>query len=198
MIIAQEIQSEARERVLQAAQTLFHEHGYQAVTMRHLADSLDMRQASLYYHAPQGKEQLFVEVTERGLVKHQHGLQRAVRQAGPDLQQQLQAVADWFIAQPPLKLFSMVEADMPALSDENAARLMQRAEQALFAPLIAAFAAAYQRGEIRAIAPERVAGLFITMMEGVLYSSRTRKTAVPMDQLAYEMIDILLNGLRPC
>jgi TetR/AcrR family transcriptional regulator, cholesterol catabolism regulator len=198
MIAAPEIQSEARERVLQAAQTLFHDHGYQAVTMRHLADSLEMRQASLYYHAPQGKEQLFVEVTERGLLKHQHGLQNAIQQAGPDLQQQLEGVADWFIAQPPLKLFSMVEADMPALSAENAARLMRLAEQALFVPLIGAFAAAQQRGEIRAVAPERVAGLFITMIEGVLYSSRSRKTAVPVHQLAYEMIDILLNGLRPC
>ncbi|MCA9873138.1 MAG: TetR/AcrR family transcriptional regulator [Anaerolineales bacterium] len=198
MIALQENQSEARERVLQTAETLFHQRGYQAVTMRDLAEALDMRQASLYYHAPQGKEQLFVEVTERGLARHQQGLQQAIRQAGPDIQAQLQGVADWFVAQPPLKLFSMAEADMPALSEENASQLMQLAEEALFQPLMDAFAAAQMRGEIRAIKPERLAGLFLTMIEGILYTGRAYQQGPTPQALAYEMIDILLHGLRPC
>jgi len=198
MIMTQENQSEARERVLQTAEALFHQRGYQAVTMRDLAEALEMRQASLYYHAPQGKEQLFVEVTERGLARHQQGLEQAIWQAGPDLQAQLEAVANWFVAQPPLKLFSMVEADMPALSEDNAHRLMQLSEEALFHPLINAFAEAQTRGEIRAIRPERLAGLFLTMIEGILYTGRAYKSGPTPQELAYEMIDILLNGLRPC
>ena len=198
MIAVQEIQNKARERVLQTAETLFHQRGYQAVTMRDLAEALEMRQASLYYHAPQGKEQLFVEVSERGLARHQQGLEQAIWQAGPNLQAQLEAVADWFISQPPLKLFSMVESDMPALTAENAQRLMQLAEQTLFQPLIAAFAAAQQRGEIRAIQPERLAGLFLTMIEGILYTGRAHSFQTTARQLAYEMIDILLNGVMPC
>ncbi len=198
MIALQENQSEARERVLQAAETLFHQRGYQAVTMRDLAEALDMRQASLYYHAPQGKEQLFVEVTERGLARHQQGLRQAIRQAGPDIQAQLQRVADWFVAQPPLKLFSMAEADMPALAEENAEYLLQLAEEALFQPLIDAFAAAQAQDQIRAIKPERLAGLFLTMIEGILYTGRAYQQGPTPQALAYEMIDILLNGLRPC
>lgn len=196
MIAVQENQSEARERVLQTAEMLFHQRGYQAVTMRDLAEALDMRQASLYYHAPQGKEQLFVEVTERGLARHQQGLQQALWQAGPDLQAQLEAIADWFVEQPPLKLFSMVEADMPVLSAENAQHLMQLAEEALFQPLIEAFAAAQARGETRDFKPERLAGLFLTMIEGILYTGRAYKNGPSPQQLAYEMINILLNGLK--
>lgn len=198
MIAVQENQSEARERVLQIAETLFHERGYQAVTMRDLAEALEMRQASLYYHVPQGKEQLFVEVTERGLARHHRGLEAAIWQSGPYLQAQLEAVADWFVEQPPLKLFSMAESDMPALSPENAHYLMQLSEEALFHPLITAFAAAQQRGEIRVVKPERLAGLFLTMIEGILYSGRAYKHGPGPQELAYEMIDILLNGLRPC
>ncbi len=198
MIAIQEHISEARERVLQTAETLFHKRGYQAVTMRDLAEALDMRQASLYYHVPQGKEQLFVEVTERGLARHNQGLEGAIRQAGPQVQAQLEAAADWFVAQPPLKLFSMVEADMPSLTAQNAQHLMQLAEESLFDPLIAVFAAAQARGEIRAVKPERLAGLFLTMIEGILYTGRAYKHGPTPQQLAYEMIDILLNGLKPC
>ncbi len=197
MIAVQENQNNARERVLQTAETLFHKRGFHAVTMRDLAEALDIRQASLYYHVPQGKEQLFVEVTERGLARHHEGLLTAIRQAGPCLQAQLEAIADWFVAQPPLKLFSMVEADMPALTSENGRYLMQIAEEALFQPLITAFAAAQKRGEIRAVSPERLAGLFLTMIEGVLYSAQAHKNSLTPQQLAHEMIDILLNGLYP-
>lgn len=196
MVTTQDTQSEARERVLYTAETLFQRHGYQSVTMRDLADALTMRQASLYYHVPQGKEQLFVAVTERGLARHAQGISQAIASAGPNLEAQLTAVAHWFIAQPPLKLFSMVEADMPALSAESAGRLMHMAEQSLFKPLSQAFAAAQERGEIRPMAPERLAGLFLTMMEGVLYSSRAQTPHIPPAELAGEMIDILLNGLH--
>ena len=150
--------------------------------MRDLAEALDIKQASLYYHVPQGKEQLFVEVTERGLARHHQGIVQAAAEGGPDIQQQMTAIANWFIAQPPLKLFSMVDADMPALSPDNARRLMELSEQALFTPIIAAFDAAQQRGEIRPIAPERLAGLFLTMMEGILYISGARKNSPPAAQ----------------
>jgi len=48
------------------------------VSMRDIADALAMRQASLYYHVPEGKEQLYVEVAMRNLRRHQAGINQAI------------------------------------------------------------------------------------------------------------------------
>lgn len=189
--------SEAKERVLQTAEALFHRHGYQAVTMRDLARELGMRQASLYYHVPQGKEQLFVEVTQRSLARHRSALEEAIVAAGPDLQAQLHAAAAWITAQTNFRLMQMVEGDMAALSAENEALLQREAYRALFVPLVQAFTSAAQRGEIRPLDADHLAGLFLTTMEGVMYVARAGHADMPAQAIAEQIIDVLLNGLRP-
>ena len=54
-----EVPSAARERVLDVAEALFAERGLARVTMREIAHAACMRHASLYHHAPGGKEQLY-------------------------------------------------------------------------------------------------------------------------------------------
>jgi TetR/AcrR family transcriptional regulator, cholesterol catabolism regulator len=189
--------SAARARVLQTAAALFHAHGYQAVTMRDVARALGVKQASLYYHVPDGKEQLFVEVTARGLAQHQAGLTAALADAGPELQDQLNAAADWLTAQPALKLMHMFEADLPAITPANARYLRDCAYAALFQPLVEAFRQAQARGAIRAMDPDRLAGVFLTLIDGMMYASRAGHDAAGVTELAYELIDVLLNGLRP-
>lgn len=189
--------SAARERLLQTAAALFHAHGYQAVTMRDVARALGVKQASLYYHVPDGKEQLFVEVTARGLARHQAGLSNALAAAGPELQDQLHAAADWLTAQPALKLMHMFEADLPAITPSNAHYLRGCAYAALFQPLVEAFRQAQARGAIRAMDPDRLAGVFLTLIDGMMYASRAGHDAADLSGIAYELIDVLLNGLRP-
>ncbi|MEZ4634499.1 MAG: hypothetical protein R2856_05900 [Caldilineaceae bacterium] len=108
-----------------------------------------MRQASLYYHVPQGKEQLFVQVIERRLARHQHGLCQAIMAEPVALRDQLAAALRWFASQPPVHFLVMMQSDMPLLSDENQAHLTQLAYLATFAPLRQLFVDAQQRGEIR-------------------------------------------------
>ncbi|NDJ52513.1 MAG: helix-turn-helix transcriptional regulator, partial [Chloroflexi bacterium] len=67
--------SEARQRVLEVAERLFSTRGYKDVRLQDIAKELGIKTASLYYHAPGGKEELFVEVIERGLARHHQGLQ---------------------------------------------------------------------------------------------------------------------------
>jgi AcrR family transcriptional regulator len=86
--------------VLQIAERLFSERGYAAVTLRDIADELGIRQASLYYHAPDGKEELFVRVTEHSLERHRRGLEKVIVEADSNLREQLQAAARWLLSQP--------------------------------------------------------------------------------------------------
>ncbi|MCA1995449.1 MAG: TetR/AcrR family transcriptional regulator, partial [Coleofasciculus sp. S288] len=72
-----QVPSNARERVLIAAETLFRQRGYNTVTMRDIAEEVGIRQASLYHHFPT-KEQLFITVTEQVFERHRNGLQQAL------------------------------------------------------------------------------------------------------------------------
>lgn len=144
----QSITSEARERVLDAAAKLFAERGYAAVTLRDIATAIGIRHTSLYHHAPGGKEDLFIEVTERHLAQHRQGLTQAMAAAAPDLRQQLYAAAAWFLRQPPVDLVRMTYADMPAIAPAAAERLAALALHALITPIKEVLSAASDRGEI--------------------------------------------------
>jgi AcrR family transcriptional regulator len=190
-------QSESRQRLLDAAQALFHERGYRAVTMQDIARELGIRQASLYYHMPEGKEQLFVEVASRSFEQHRQGLETALAQAPAELEAQLHAAASWFAAQPAMNLLGMMHADMPALSEGNHQRLNRLAAYCLFEPIAAVFAEAIARGEIRPVQPDLLAGSFLALMDGVSYSSQHQPGTPPRHIMANAIISLMLDGLRP-
>ncbi|MBZ0296696.1 MAG: TetR/AcrR family transcriptional regulator [Anaerolineae bacterium] len=184
--------TEARERVLQTAERLFTAKGYAAVTLRDIANEVGIKHASLYYHVPDGKEALFVEVTERSLARHQDGLSSAIK-AHVDLRSQLQAAAYWLLAQPALNFTRMMQTDMPALSDESAHRLRIAARAALIEPL---------QNVLRSGLPAHhavnvgiLAGAFLSMMEGIHslpdhYSDRSKP------EMANVLIEMFVTGLR--
>src|SRR5688500_2573667 len=125
--------TEARERVLDAAEQLFAQRGYAAVTLRDIGAAVGIRHASLYHHAPGGKEALFVEVTERHLERHRAGLVSVIAAAEPDLRAQLHAAAGWLLSQPPMDLIRMTYSDMPAIAEAHAERLSWLAYGAMIA-----------------------------------------------------------------
>ncbi len=188
--------SEPRQRVLDVAEQLFIEHGYAAVKLHDIANAVGMRQASLYYHFPEGKEQLFVAMATRVFRRHQTGIQLAIEQAKPMLAAQLKAVIEWFAAQPPLHLLGMIHADMPALSAVQAAALYLVVNQSIFAPVRQMFIAAQTRNEIRMLHPDLLTGSFLSLMDGLHYG-QSRPGAPPRALIIDEIITLLLDGLHP-
>lgn len=186
----------ARERVLQAAERLFSERGYAAVTLRDIAEALGIRQASLYYHAPGGKEELFVQVTERGLERHRAGLDSAISQAGNELREQLRAAARWLLSQPAMNFARMLRSDMPAIREAEANRLRLIAYQSLIAPLEAPFRSVLPDEPGRSSKAGSLAGAFLSVIEGVnnLPESYSRE---PKEALADFLIDTWIDGLHP-
>jgi AcrR family transcriptional regulator len=66
-----------KEMILEEAEKLFTEHGYQSVSIRTIADQCGVTNAALYYHFDD-KAALFLEVMKR----HTHRLSERLRQAG--------------------------------------------------------------------------------------------------------------------
>lgn len=136
---------DSREQLLQLAEALFGERGYTSVTLRDIADAFKVRQAALYYHFPGGKEELFVEVIKRSFMRHLDGLNRAISEAEPSLSSQLNLMADWLLAQPPLDMIRLARSDLPALSPDHAQTLMELGEVSLVQPIQQVLAQAYER-----------------------------------------------------
>lgn len=189
--------SSAKDKILDIAAALFRQQGYATISMRDIARKVGIKQASLYYHFPQGKEQLYVEVAEREFERHQAGLRQVMAQANPVLEAQLQAASGWFASQPPLSMLSMLHTDMPVLSEAHQQRLMTAANQAVFQPVRQIFAGAQQRGESRPINPDLLTGAFIAMTDGFAQASGSGFTPLTPPEMASQMISVLLDGLRP-
>lgn len=188
--------TEARARVLDAAERLFAEKGYGAVTLRDIAAEVGIRHTSLYHHAPGGKEELFVEVTERHLQRHREGLNRAIAHAEPDVRARLHAVAEWLLSQPPMDLVRMAYSDMPSIDPTHAARLSMVAYESLLSPIEATLQQARQNGEIDHRNLGLIAGGVLGMIES-LYAVPENALEQSREAMAYELIDTLLDGLRP-
>jgi AcrR family transcriptional regulator len=189
-----QVSSGGRQRILDEAEELFRRRGYHTVTMREIAQAVGIRQASLYYHFP-SKEQLFVAVTERLFERHRVGIEQAIEQNEDDLRSQLHAIAAWFLSRPPIHFLSMVHTDMPLLDAENTAKLSAYSSDCIFEPICQIFAQAQQRGEIRDVRPQLLAGFFLSVIESLPLAS-TLVDAVPKEAIANELISVLWEGLK--
>jgi AcrR family transcriptional regulator len=191
-----EEKSVAYERVMDTAERLFARKGYNAVTLRDIASEIGIHHTTLYHHVPGGKEQLYIDVVERNLAHHRRGLTRAIEEAPHDIRSQLCAVADWLLSQPPMDLVRLVYSDLPSIDPEQAERLSRIAFETMLLPIEAILRTAQEQGVIEYEDLILAAGTFIGMIES-LYAVPQRPAMKSRQMMAYEMVDILLNGLRP-
>ncbi|MEX2442396.1 MAG: TetR/AcrR family transcriptional regulator [Alkalispirochaeta sp.] len=184
------------EGILDAAEDLFRERGFQAVTLTDVAREVGIRKPSLYYHFPEGKEQLFVAVQERMFQRIGDQLQEVVEGAPPSLEARLRHAAGWFFQRPPLFLLAMIHHDMPALREENRKSLTAMSYGVIMRPLVEAVQTAIDSGEIREVNPHVVAGGFISLLEGITIAARAG-FGHDVEEMMAASLDMVLNGLRP-
>lgn len=186
-------EKDTRERILDAADELFSQRGFASVKLRDIAAKVGMRHASLYYHVPGGKEQLFIEVMERNLRRHRDGLVRAVEGVPGDLRAQMRAVARWLASQPPLDLARMLHADMPAIPEAEAERLMWLAFTSLSAPIVSAVREA---GAAVNIPDAEFAAMSLVALAQSVHAIPERFLTEPREAVAERAVDMLLDGWR--
>jgi AcrR family transcriptional regulator len=189
-------QSEARERLLDAAERLFATRGFNAVKLKDIAAAAGIRHATVYHHVPDGKEQLYIEVMERNLVRHREGIEQSLAEGGEDVRAQLRAVAVWLLSQPPLDLLRLTQSDMAAIDASEARRLSQMALEVLIEPIARSLYAAQARGEIGHTDLGLVAGGFFGMIES-LHLIPAEFVQEGRQAMADTLINVLLNGLLP-
>lgn len=74
----------SRSQILDAAALLFRDQGYAATTLRQIADAIDMKAGSIYYHFA-SKDEILDEVLEIGERAVLEAVQRSVAALGPNV-----------------------------------------------------------------------------------------------------------------
>jgi AcrR family transcriptional regulator len=200
----QQTPHDAKDRLLAAADRLFMERGYTSVTLRDIANAVGIKHASIYYHAPGGKQQLFLEVIERTFHAHQIGLTAALATSDTDIHKALYAVARWLLEQPPMNLLRMTQSDMAKLDQADAMRIGALAQASLLDPISNALSAAHARGEIAVADTDLLAGGLLSMLQGlhgvpdIAFSQKESRwhNRTRLD-MARGLIDTLIYGLLP-
>jgi AcrR family transcriptional regulator len=159
-----------------------------------VAQALNLRKASLYYHVPQGKDQLFAMATVRTLANFAEGLRAAIDSAAPELDAQLLAIADYVLSQPPIDSVRLYRSDLPALPENLAQTIMMVANVALMVPVAEIIAAAQLRGEAKDADAKMIAATFMVSVESLHEQSRYR--GMDRGELARGIVALYMDGLR--
>lgn len=189
---------ETRRAILRAAQPLFMEHGYRAVSTRQIAEACGLTQPALYHHF-NDKEQLYVAVLLDELGTMRAGLERIAGRGG-DVAERLRQVVLFL---PPARrdmhqMFRDIEHEL----HPEASRSLHEAFQAsMVAPIAAIFADGMRRGVLR---DQGASGLDAAAAASLLLSILARPVA-PEDEPAGEgqraahraaiLVDFILHGL---
>lgn len=185
--------NETSERILDAAEALFMARGYDGVKLRDVAEAVGMRHASLYYYVPKGKEQLFVTVLRRSMARHEAGMARFMAEAGDDIQAQAYAVSDWLVAQPPLDLVRMFEADLRTIDPTVAQELADLVFASLTRPLVTALQQAQQAGTVTVENTPMAAMALLTLIQSV-HQIPVESLPVGRQAFGHKLVDMLLFG----
>ena len=179
----------SRERMLDAAETLFIDSGFSAIKLKHIAERLGVKESSIYYHFPKGKEELFIAVMHRTLNRHRKGIEAAISTTHGDWIAQLRAVCHWLISQPAMDVMRMNKSDLPAIDSAAALDIENAIYEAVNLPIRQILEDAAQGGQAVVPDADLIAGMFISLVGTVdlikpAWNPRPKK----------EMMDILFDS----
>jgi AcrR family transcriptional regulator len=188
---------------MDVAETHLGGSGYLGVSLEEVAKEVGVSKPALYYHFPQGKEELFVAIAHRALAHHREGLERALaaHETGAD---KLRAVARWLMSE------SNQNHPMDELRDltrfvgeQHQRELAEAFFGSLYGPIHRAASSAVESGEFSENSPELLTWAFLSLLSGMLQVNNAPAGPVlpeatrTADGMADHTVDLFLNGVLP-
>lgn len=179
-----------KTQIIAVAEKMFFSNGYKATSLQEIADSMQMKPASLYYHFPGGKEEIYVEVLRNRLEQYREQV-HAMKNNCPDLETFLKSFAHWFIQQPPMNMSLISQMDMPHLTPLAKQTVMQLVSSSIFSPLRETLAQSSDK--IKEIDLTRLVGIYISLLNGM--SLAIRQGYTDPNHIVEDFIEMMMRGI---
>jgi TetR/AcrR family transcriptional regulator, cholesterol catabolism regulator len=190
---------ETWRQILKAAEELFLAKGYKGVSMKDVADAVQVTPAALYYHFPQGKEDLFMSMLQAMFEEWGAGISRAIAPAH-DIRERLRLLALYLLTLP-FDHFPMLMQDAKEqIKDREKQYAIFRQLRETFQRYVAEiFQQAIDAGEITEdVSANVLASIFQGMVMASLqlthFSSRESER-IEVPRLASILASTLLDGI---
>lgn len=191
---------ETRRRILEAARELFTTKGFKGVSMRDVAEVVKVTPAALYYHFPQGKEELFIEVVKRIFEDNAQATHQAAA-AGKSTREKLFFVSVrnlsgiWKSSGWPI-LMRDVNQYLP---EEKQPEIWKYIGMTYVSAIKEVFQEGVEKGEISPhIPPETLASMFHSMNMAYNWNPRFRDNSadqVEIERAANTIVSVLFDGV---
>ena len=164
--------------------TLFLTKGYRGVSMKEIADAVEVRPSALYYHFPDGKEGLFTRMIQT-LFEERVADTDQTLMAAPSLRERLTRLTSSLLTLPMNERFAMLLRDAREhIKNPKNKRTILSLRDRIKRQVTDLFQAAHEAGEIRADLPVPV---LVSLYMGMLRMSESHPAA--------PLVAVLLDGI---
>ena len=183
-----------RDEILDAATQIFSQKGFHAASMQDIAQAVNLQKASLYHHV-NSKQELLVTILDRALDLLIEQMEEVLEKPLPTDEKLRQAIIAYLSGLGSHRdLAAVLLLEHRSLEPEFAARHVPRRDrfEHLWRELI-------HQGQREGIFNCPDAGLATKALMGVMNWSITwyrPEGALPIDEIASQLADLFLNGLR--
>jgi TetR/AcrR family transcriptional regulator, cholesterol catabolism regulator len=190
-----------KRQILQAAEELFLARGYKGVSMKDIAEVVQVKPAALYYHFPDGKEELFVAMLRQVLEETTEQALQALAST-TDFRERLTLLTQSLLAFP-IDRFSLLVRDAHEyLSHQDTQKtFFEEAIRTFTLRAAEFFQEAAEAGEVTSQIP---AVMLTLLHQGMCIALLNARRIAPeqlqgsaVGQLADMLVSVLLDGMRP-
>lgn len=183
------IDHETWRQILTAAKELFLAKGYKGVSMKEIADAVQVTSAALYYHFPKGKEDLFTKMIQTLFVEEGAARIDQVLASARNLRECLELLTAFLPTLPIDERFTMLLRDAREyIKDRESQEIILSLRDRLKQQIAGLFQAAQDAGEIRADIP---VDLLVSLYMGMLRESKNIQGSRQISCL----VTVLLDGI---
>lgn len=186
--------TETRRRLLQAAEELFDELGYEATGIRDVMDRVGVKMPTVYYYFT-NKKSMFIEVISHKLDRFYRRMQQAIQQT--ELWEQLVGLAVVFIEDGSNRaalLRDVMYFDPFDQQQSKVYSLIQGLNTGITGNLERVMREGTRRGQLRQSDPVFLARAFLYLVEGFASEPVTGITNLNTRLLAEQIVTIFLEG----
>ena len=185
------LDQETWRQILTAAKDLFFAKGYKGVSMKEIADAVQVTPGALYYHFPKGKEDLFTKMIQTLFVEEGVAGIDQILGTTRNLRERLTLFTTSLLTLPIDEQFTMLLRDAREhMNDPENQRIILSLRDRLKQQAMGLFQAAQDAGEIRTDIPVT---LLVGLYMGMLRESKNIQGSRQVSQL----VTVLLEGIAP-